>query len=832
MSSVLPVPEVRRPGGGTLTAGDGWRTVRAVGVRPLAVQSFLRFRYGDGFSHARALGLQLALTAIPLVIAVVGLSNELGATEVGRLLRATVLTLTPGASDGLLQAALPPLSETGDDTGAELALWLGLAAGLLSLTTAMGQLERGANRLHGVQRDRPSLHKYRRAGALALLAGLPVMTGFLVLVSASALGQGLERAYGVDDDTVSALAWPLGAVLMLAGVVLMLRVAPRRTPPAWSWLACSGVLALLAWLASSGLLAAYLSVSTRLGSVYGPLTGVLALLLWAQLSALAVFAALAVSAQLEATAGGQRHADAPDRPAGAPAPAASTRTVPAYRAAAGPVRPTPPAQGRPAGTDARCWLPRSGARALLGLLAVVAGAVPFLALLLLVLGWAPLQTLDDRVADALNAVVVQSPLLVRVLQVLTDAGGTGTAVYVLVLAAVCLTIRRQRRLAWYVTVAGLGLAVLVPVSKALVGRDRPAVDLPVVGLPANASFPSGHAMTSLVTWGVLLLIALPVVRARWRRPLVLATVGLVLLVGVTRLALGVHFVSDVLAGWALGLAWLAAVTAAFRGWQHDEHPVVDPPDGDPPAAVALRPARPGPAVLPGGRRGAVRLAAAWLAVFVGVSALGLGVTEVPAGSALARFDSWAVRALLEQRGPLDDLVRAVNALSGTRAVVAVGLALAVVALAVTASWRPVLFVALAVLGEVSLYATVAQVVGRPRPGVPDLTSDLPAGASFPSGHVAAAAALYGALAVLVIALGTGRHRRWVLLVPALLVPAIAVGRVYVAAHHPTDVLGGALLGGLWVLAVARLLQPSDARAVVPGTACTVRQSSATRPRPG
>jgi undecaprenyl-diphosphatase len=61
--------------------------------------------------------------------------------------------------------------------------------------------------------------------------------------------------------------------------------------------------------------------------------------------------------------------------------------------------------------------------------------------------------------------------------------------------------------------------------------------------------------------------------------------------------------------------------------------------------------------------------------------------------------------------------------------------------------------------------------------------------------------------------------RWLMLaVPVLLAPTIAITRIYVAAHYPTDVLAGLLLGGLWVYACARLLLPPPGRGVRAGTA--------------
>ena len=80
MSSVVPV----RPG--VLSGAEPRRILRTLGRQawPLVRETATRFRYGDGFSHSRALGLQLALAVVPVVIAVVGLSDALGTGSVGR----------------------------------------------------------------------------------------------------------------------------------------------------------------------------------------------------------------------------------------------------------------------------------------------------------------------------------------------------------------------------------------------------------------------------------------------------------------------------------------------------------------------------------------------------------------------------------------------------------------------------------------------------------------------------------------------------------------------------------------------------------------------------
>jgi membrane-associated phospholipid phosphatase len=472
-------------------------------------------------------------------------------------------------------------------------------------------------------------------------------------------------------------------------------------------------------------------------------------------------------------------------------------------------------------------------RAVLAWAAVLLGAVPFLLLWLLVqASWPPLAEVDAGVAAALNEAVSTSPALVSVLRAVTDLGGTGVAVLVMTLATAFLLIRRQRRLAAFVGTAGLGLAVLGPSTKAIVDRARPVVEIPVVQTPSNASFPSGHSMTALVVWGTLLLVSLPSVRRRVRPWLVAATALLVVAVGFTRLALGVHFVSDVLAGWALGAGWLAATVAAFRAWQHgldrDPDEALDPLDVPPDEAAHAAPAAdPG---FPGGRASALRLLGALVALVAVVAGLGVLVTAVLVDTWVGRGDRAVVRWIVDLRDPaLSGVVDVVGAAGGTPAVIGVGLALMTLGLAVAASWRPVAFVVVALLGEVAGYGAASQLVGRLRPEVPDLTAGLPSAASWPSGHVAAAVTVYGALAALVVAYGRSRWRWATVALPVVLGVAVGVSRIYVAAHYPTDVLAGLGFGAVWVWICAWVLLPPPGRGVRAGTAVRPAAEASRRP---
>ncbi|MET7425792.1 YihY/virulence factor BrkB family protein [Dactylosporangium sp. NPDC005555] len=301
MSSTRQVPETRLMARDDLSADDAWHSLRRHAGWCLLRDAFLRFRYGDGFSHSRALGLQLCLAIVPFLIALTGLISKLGVAEGGQVVADTVLALTPGASDGLVQDLLVD-SERTEDIG-EFALGAGLLTGMLALTTAMAQIERGANRIYGVERDRPAHVKYFRAVLLALGAGIPALAGFLMLVAGGDLGRSVRSHYswGGPVDTVWQLVrWPVSVVLVVTAVAAIFRFAPRRRQPAFSWLLFGAALSTALWWLISALLAFYVSSSDAFGATYGALTGIMALLLWANLTGIALFLGIAFGAQLEA----------------------------------------------------------------------------------------------------------------------------------------------------------------------------------------------------------------------------------------------------------------------------------------------------------------------------------------------------------------------------------------------------------------------------------------------------------------------------------------------------------------------------------------------------
>jgi undecaprenyl-diphosphatase len=219
--------------------------------------------------------------------------------------------------------------------------------------------------------------------------------------------------------------------------------------------------------------------------------------------------------------------------------------------------------------------------------------VPFsLALVAVSQGWAPLRRLDLDVANGLHTPASHHPALVTFLKAVSDVFSPTTFEVVAVVVGVVLIVRKAPRLGCWLVLTVVLTDPLDTLIKDAVARNRPTFTHPVLTL-SSYSFPSGHAFGSVVGVSALLLVGLPYVRRGLRRPLVVLGLCVVLLVGYARVGLGVHYVSDVVGGWLIGLAWLAATTSAFRAWRRDLHKT------DRPLSAGLEPAAPEPSSNPG-----------------------------------------------------------------------------------------------------------------------------------------------------------------------------------------------------------------------------------------
>jgi len=150
---------------------------------------------------------------------------------------------------------------------------------------------------------------------------------------------------------------------------------------------------------------------------------------------------------------------------------------------------------------------------------------------------------------------------------LTALGSIAVLAIITVLAAGYLVAARKYALAGFTVGAVGGGALLGTLLKAVFARTRPDMVTHLVGTH-SASFPSGHAMNSAVVYLTLaVLLARAESSGAVRRYLMAAAIGLTLLIGFSRLYLGVHWPTDVLAGWIVGGVWAAGCSLAAKALQ-------------------------------------------------------------------------------------------------------------------------------------------------------------------------------------------------------------------------------------------------------------------------
>ena len=192
----------------------------------------------------------------------------------------------------------------------------------------------------------------------------------------------------------------------------------------------------------------------------------------------------------------------------------------------------------------------------------------------------PLAGADHEVATWFQTHLTST--FVTVLRTLTDFGSSEWIGVILFLLVLFFVWKR-----WWPSLVTLIVAVpggmlLNELVKVLVQRQRPFVDGPLVDW-SGYSFASGHTIGATLLYGQLLLFILPVLKARqWRLLSIFSAASLVAVVGFTRVALGAHFLTDVLAAIVFGVAWLALCLVAgkpMRQLSSRPRPIVALPDG-------------------------------------------------------------------------------------------------------------------------------------------------------------------------------------------------------------------------------------------------------------
>ncbi|WP_264738234.1 phosphatase PAP2 family protein [Cytobacillus firmus] len=172
---------------------------------------------------------------------------------------------------------------------------------------------------------------------------------------------------------------------------------------------------------------------------------------------------------------------------------------------------------------------------------------------------------DEAVIQYVQAFI--SPRLTEYMSVITFLGSVKWLAFSVLMAAVLLFLFKKSSLAWFMVLSsGLG-ALFNLLLKWIFKRERP--DIRPLIEEQGFSFPSGHSMGSFIFYGSLAYMIIHLAkRKRWKTAWTVMLGCFIIMIGLSRIYLGVHFPSDVIAGFAAGGAWLTIMIIGFRYYEY------------------------------------------------------------------------------------------------------------------------------------------------------------------------------------------------------------------------------------------------------------------------
>ncbi len=197
---------------------------------------------------------------------------------------------------------------------------------------------------------------------------------------------------------------------------------------------------------------------------------------------------------------------------------------------------------------------------LIGFLMVLLGGIAFGAIALNLQSNGPLVQADVRIANSIHAAALQSSSFVRDLMIFGFfLGEHGIVAIGELLALYCIFNRRWPELCM-VAVAWPGEGSIWLILSNYYHRPRPVFDVPVWHVMTSPGFPSGHTISAVMCFGLLAYLLLPRILSHfWKAVVIVISILIMFYIGYSRLFVGDHYLSDVLAGYALGIAWSGLV---------------------------------------------------------------------------------------------------------------------------------------------------------------------------------------------------------------------------------------------------------------------------------
>ena len=261
-----------------------------------------QFKADHGTLIAAGMAFYWFLAVFPAILAAVGITGLVHASQqaVDNITKA-INSALPGDASKVLTDALT--SATRRPAGSSLvATIIGIVVALWSASAGMVALQTGLDAVYNVPKERTFLKK--RVRALGLIA-LSVLLGGIAtaaIVLGQPIGHGLREHLPFGGAFVllwTVIRWAVGLIALSALFAAFYYFGPNRETPKWTWISPGGVLGTIIWLLASVGFSFYVSSLGSYGKTYGSLTGVVVLLLWLFLTAIAVVLGAEVNAGLE-----------------------------------------------------------------------------------------------------------------------------------------------------------------------------------------------------------------------------------------------------------------------------------------------------------------------------------------------------------------------------------------------------------------------------------------------------------------------------------------------------------------------------------------------------
>jgi membrane-associated phospholipid phosphatase len=229
--------------------------------------------------------------------------------------------------------------------------------------------------------------------------------------------------------------------------------------------------------------------------------------------------------------------------------------------------------------------PRVALRPLAAPVLMVAGVL-IVVLLAVLISAGLTKSFDQAIIDALRSPVIHD--LLSPLRFITELGSTGAVIAVAAVAFAFAAAIGPWRHGLIAAITILLASIANSALKVAIRRERPDLLDPLI-VERGFSFPSGHSALGMVAYGILaVLVSRSRLPARWRIAIIVALGALVALIGISRIWLGVHYPTDVIAGWAAGGVIVLVYAALTR--RVSPEPAAGAVDADPAARRSDRPA--------------------------------------------------------------------------------------------------------------------------------------------------------------------------------------------------------------------------------------------------